>query len=236
MTSYAGDSDRGLLETNVSSRSIFRSRPACRRWGSFEQPSRRRVHGLLFPLGRRPDASAKRMVMLSIGLPVMAGRTTSYSQLYHEFPHVVFHVVERRAVLASLPDVRKGRGELVDGTADAGGVAASDDERALLAEGFPDELNEAFTRLQRGRLPLVVLDQLLHNRVRRANQDENRLARRRTERLRGLRDRRRACPWIRAQRRAAITPSEPSPSALSRTSTRSGIRLLSESASAPSFE
>jgi len=36
-------------------------------------------------------------------------------------------------------------------------------------------------------------------------------------------------------RTTRMIPSEPSPSALSRTSTRSGIRLLSESASAPSI-
>ena len=41
----------------------------------------------------------------------LAGRRSAR----HEFPDVLFHIVERRAVLAALPDVRERLGELDDG-------------------------------------------------------------------------------------------------------------------------
>ena len=60
-------------------------------------------------------------------------------------------------ILAALPDVRKRLGELTHGARDASGIAAGDDQRALLAERFLHELNQPFARLQRRRLPFLVL-------------------------------------------------------------------------------
>src|SRR6185369_6041720 len=66
-----------------------------------------------------------------------------------ELPHVLLDIVERRAILAARPDVRQALGQLGEGAIDAGRVAAGDDERALLAERFLDDLNQPFARLER---------------------------------------------------------------------------------------
>ena len=119
--------------------------------------------------------------------------------------------------------------------ADAGRIAAGDDQRALFAERLLDDLNQSFARLQRRRLPFVLLDQLLDERMRRADQDEHRLGRRRGQRFRGPRDRQRDAGGLEAEARGEI--DDPFGAfALRRSAARRrdpGIRLLSESASAP---
>ena len=130
----------------------------------------------------------------------LSGRRASRDEL----PDVLFDVVQRRAILAALPDVREGFGELVDGAVHACRVAAGDDERALLAERLLHELNEPFAGLQRRRLPLLVLDQLIDDGMRRADEDEDRLAVRSGDRVRRPGDRQRHAGRFEAEARRQI--------------------------------
>ena len=147
-------------------------------------------------LDEHPDACGREILSLQLlrqfaelverhrGLP---GRRSPGDEL----PHLLLHIVERRAVFAAGPDVRKPLGELTNGPVDAVGVAARDDERALLSEGLLHQLNQPFAGLERRPFPLVVLDQRLDNRVRCSDQDEDWLAVGRDDRLRRFRDRNR---------------------------------------------
>ena len=102
---------------------------------------------------------------------------------------------------------------------------------------FLTSSNQPFARLQRRRLPFVALDQLIDDRMCGADQHEHRLGRPAPESTSPFARSAARCRWIRDRDapRDRSRRSVPSPSALSRTSTRSGIRLLSESASAPSL-
>src|SRR5439155_464811 len=76
--------------------------------------------------------------------------------------------------------------------------------RALLAERLLHELNEPFAGLQRRRLPLLVLDQLIDDGMRRADEDEDRLAVRSGDRVRRPGDRQRHAGRFEAEARRQI--------------------------------
>ncbi len=94
--------------------------------------------------------------------------------------------------------------ELTDRAIHAGGVASGDDEGALLAERLPHQLDQPFARLQRRRLPPPALDQLIDDRMRCADQDEDRLAVRRGDRFRRFRDRQRDAGRFQPEARCEI--------------------------------
>src|SRR5207244_7649871 len=83
--------------------------------------------------GRRQILSAE---LLGEGVELVQAhrRLTRGRAARHELPHVLLDIVERRAVLATRPDVWEPLRELTDGALDAGGIAAGDNQRALLAE------------------------------------------------------------------------------------------------------
>ena len=57
--------------------------------------------------------------------------------------------------LPRVPDVRERLGELTDRAVDARGVAARDDERALLAERLLHELDEALRQAAAAAVPIA---------------------------------------------------------------------------------
>jgi hypothetical protein len=122
----------------------------------------------------------------------------------HELPDVLFNVVERRPVLASRPDVRKLFGQLLQRTGHAGGVAAGDDDGAFLSERFSHHLDQTFAGLERRPRPFLVGDQPVDERMRGADEDEDRLAVGRRDRLRRLRDRQRDAGGFESQPRGEI--------------------------------
>src|SRR5207253_11072396 len=82
-------------------------------------------------------------------------RLTSRRAASEESPDIVFDLVEGGAVFATSPNVRKSLGELRDRAADAVGIAARDDQRVFLAEGFLDDLDQPFAWLKCRTRPLL---------------------------------------------------------------------------------
>jgi hypothetical protein len=72
--------------------------------------------------------------------------------------------------------VRQAFGELTDGPLDTSRVAASHDERGFFPEGLLDDLNEPLARREGRLVPFVRLAQLIEERMRHADDHEDRLA------------------------------------------------------------
>src|SRR5919197_6208734 len=78
--------------------------------------------------------------------------------------------------------MRKLLRKLTGRAIDAGRVAAGDDDRALFAEGLPHDLNETLARRERWPDPFAALDEPIDQRMRRSDDDEDRLTVRRRDR------------------------------------------------------
>ena len=89
-----------------------------------------------------------------------------------EATHVVLHVVERRAVLPTLPHVWEPLGELLERAPNARGIGAGHDDGALLAKRFRYDLDKALSGLQCGRHELARLGEIGGERMRGSDQHE----------------------------------------------------------------
>ena len=87
----------------------------------------------------------------------LAGRRTAG----HKRTHLFLDIVERRAIFPARPDVGKPLGELRQCAGNAGSIAAGDDDRALLAKRFFDDLDEPFAGLKIGSHPFPGFHQLI---------------------------------------------------------------------------
>ena len=79
--------------------------------------------------------------------------------------------------------MRELLGKLLDRAIHAGRIAAGDNQRALLPEGLLHHLNQSFAGPERRPFPLLVLDQVVHGRMRDADENENRLGIRSADRF-----------------------------------------------------